>query len=136
MRPSESQLNQITKAWPSVKDMLSVPHSKAQYGRMVRFLDSLIDEVGNDQAHPLAALMETVGRLIEVYEELNVPAHSGDSVSALKMLMDEHGFKQKDMKEIGSQGVVSEILNGKRQLNRRQVQALAEKFHVSPAVFL
>ncbi len=65
MRPSESQLNQITKAWPSVKDMLSVPHSKAQYGRMVRFLDSLIDEVGNDQAHPLAALMETVGRLID-----------------------------------------------------------------------
>jgi hypothetical protein len=38
--------------------------------------------------------------------------------------------------EIGSQGVVSEILNGKRQLNTRQVRALNQWFGVSPAVFI
>jgi HTH-type transcriptional regulator/antitoxin HigA len=32
--------------------------------------------------------------------------------------------------------VVSEILNGKRELNARQIRALAERFHVSPAVFM
>ncbi|MEO1801157.1 MAG: transcriptional regulator, partial [Cyanobacteria bacterium J06629_2] len=40
-----------------------------------------------------------------------------------------------DLSEIGSQGVVSEILSGKRKLNVRQIQLLAERFHVSPATF-
>jgi len=40
------------------------------------------------------------------------------------------------MLEIGSQGVVSEILNGKRELNVRQIRELANRFHVSPAVFI
>jgi HTH-type transcriptional regulator/antitoxin HigA len=38
--------------------------------------------------------------------------------------------------EIGSQGVVSEFLSGKRELNLRQVKALAQRFKVSPNVFL
>ena len=48
----------------------------------------------------------------------------------------EHNLKQEDLSEIGSQGVVSEILNGKRQLNVNQIKKLGERFHVSPAVFL
>jgi HTH-type transcriptional regulator/antitoxin HigA len=40
------------------------------------------------------------------------------------------------MKEIGSQGVVSEVLSGKRSLNSRQIKALSERFAVSPAVFI
>jgi HTH-type transcriptional regulator/antitoxin HigA len=55
----------------------------------------------------------------------------------LSYLIHEHGLKQTDLRhEIGTQGVVSEILNGKRALNVRQIQALAERFQVSPAIFL
>jgi HTH-type transcriptional regulator/antitoxin HigA len=50
--------------------------------------------------------------------------------------MVEHGFKQSDLTEIGSQGVVSEILSGKRQLNIRQVKMLSKRFGVSPGVFI
>lgn len=50
--------------------------------------------------------------------------------------MDEHGLNQSDLPEVGSQGVVSEILRGRRQLNVRQVRALSERFGVSPAVFI
>ena len=50
--------------------------------------------------------------------------------------MDEHELTQSDLPEVGSQGVVSEILNGKRELNVRQVRALARKFKVSPAAFV
>jgi HTH-type transcriptional regulator/antitoxin HigA len=35
--------------------------------------------------------------------------------------MEQHGLKQTDLREIGSQGVVSEILSGKRDLNVRQI---------------
>jgi HTH-type transcriptional regulator / antitoxin HigA len=52
------------------------------------------------------------------------------------MLMHEHGLKQSDMQEIGSQGVVSEILRGKRALNMRQIKALAKRFNVAATVFV
>jgi HTH-type transcriptional regulator/antitoxin HigA len=50
--------------------------------------------------------------------------------------MEEHELTQSDLPEVGSQGVVSEILNGKRELNVRQIRALAERFGVSTAVFI
>jgi HTH-type transcriptional regulator/antitoxin HigA len=50
--------------------------------------------------------------------------------------MAQHGLRQADLPEIGSQGVVSEILAGRRELNLRQVRALAERFGVSPATFI
>ena len=50
--------------------------------------------------------------------------------------MEEKNLTQKDLSILGSQGVVSEILNGKRELNVRQIKALAEMFKVSPAVFI
>lgn len=50
--------------------------------------------------------------------------------------MEEHGLNQSDLSEIGSPGVVSEILNGKRELNVRQIRLLAKRFQVSPAVFI
>ncbi|EDZ66265.1 hypothetical protein NOC27_2945 [Nitrosococcus oceani AFC27] len=52
--------------------MIYVPHTEEEYERLVSFLDSLIDEVGEDEAHPLASLMEIVGVLIERYEEEHV----------------------------------------------------------------
>lgn len=55
---------------------------------------------------------------------------------ALHFLMEAHGLRQSDLPEIGSQGVVSEIINGKRELNVRQIRALAKRFAVSPAVFV
>jgi HTH-type transcriptional regulator/antitoxin HigA len=50
--------------------------------------------------------------------------------------MAEHGLRQTDLPEVGSQGVVSEILAGKRQLNARQIAALARRFQVRADVFL
>ena len=50
--------------------------------------------------------------------------------------MDEHGLTQSDLPEIGSQGVVSEVLNRKCELNVRQIRALATRFGVSPAAFI
>ena len=50
-----------------------VPHSEEEYRRLVALLDSRIDEVGEDESHPLASLMEIVGVLIEKYEDEHVP---------------------------------------------------------------
>ena len=50
--------------------------------------------------------------------------------------MREHGLRQTELPEIGSQGVVSEVLAGKRELNTRQIGRLARRFGVSSAVFI
>jgi len=43
-------------------------HTQAEYDRIVSLLDQLIDEVGEDESHPLASLMEVLSVLIERYE--------------------------------------------------------------------
>jgi HTH-type transcriptional regulator/antitoxin HigA len=67
------EVNKVLNAWPQMGRMIYVPHTKEEYERLVTFLDSLIDEVGEDELHPLASLMEIVGVLIERYEEEHVP---------------------------------------------------------------
>ena len=131
-----AQLKEIAKVWPDIQNIFSVPHNEKDYKKLVNLLDSLIDEVGNDESHPLASLMETLGSLIEIYEAHKLPEIEGNPVDALKALMEEHGIRQSGLLEIGSQGVVSEIISGKRQLNIRQIKALGKRFNVSPAVFV
>ena len=130
------QLKEIAKVWPDIQPIFSVPHNEKNYNKLVNFLDSLIDEVGNNENHPLTSLMETIGSLIEAYESQYINEMEGDPIDALNALMEEHGLKQLDLSEIGSQGVVSEILSGKRQLNVRQIKILSKRFKVSPAVFI
>ena len=131
-----TQLKEIAKVWPDIQPIFSVPHNKKDYNKLVNLLDSLIDEVGNNENHPLASLMETIGSLIEAYESQYVNEIEGDPIDTLNVLMTEHGLKQSDLTEIGSQGVVSEILSGKRDLNVRQIKILSKHFKVSPAVFI
>jgi len=130
------QLENISKAWPSIKAVFSVPHSEKEYLALVKTLDSLIDEVGNNQNHKLSPAMETIGNLIENYETQTCKINTSSPVDALKYLMQEHGLKQSDLKEIGSQGVVSEVLTGKRALNLEQIKKISKRFHVSPLVFI
>jgi len=49
------------------------PHIEAEYRQLVELLDSLIDEVGENESHPIASFMEVVGILIEKYEDEHVP---------------------------------------------------------------
>ena len=58
-------LGRTTDAWSSLAGKIYVPHSAEEYQQLVALLDSLIDEVRENESHPLASLMEIVGVLIE-----------------------------------------------------------------------
>ena len=109
---------------------------EAHYVRMSEMLEALLDETGGDEDHPAMGLVDIVGDLIEDYEAEHHALPETTGVQALKFLMEQHDLKQSDLTEIGSQGVVSEILAGKRELNIRQVRALSERFAVSAATFV
>ena len=110
--------------------------TEAEYHRAVAVLDEIVGEIGEQEGHSFADLAETLALAIAAYEEIHVPIHDASGPAVLRTLMDEHGLSQSNLPEVGSQGVVSEILAGKRDLNVRQVTALAARFGVSPAVFL
>ena len=130
-------LRHVEELWPEISCVFSVPHDPASYARIVAMVDDLIDETGGDENHPLAGLLDTLGSLVETYEDQNVPEMGKNPVAVLEFLMAEHGLKQVDLREeIGTQGVVSEVLRGKRKLNLRQIEALSRRFGVSPAVFI
>lgn len=63
----------VTAHWTELAKTIFVPHRESEYRQLVAFLDGLIDEVGEDEGHPLASLMELVGVLIERYEDEHVP---------------------------------------------------------------
>jgi HTH-type transcriptional regulator/antitoxin HigA len=58
--------------WPQVEPTLRVPHNDREYRQLVKLLDRLIDEVGENERHPLASMMEVLGVLIEKYEDEHV----------------------------------------------------------------
>ncbi len=64
---------QAEQVWQTVAKILYVPHDDAEYQHLVSILDKLIDQVGEDETHPLASLMEVIGVLIEKYEDDHVP---------------------------------------------------------------
>ncbi len=69
---STAQIEKAFEAWPNVGTALRVPHNQREYRQLVKLLDRLIDEVGENEAHPLASMMEVIGVLIEKYEDENV----------------------------------------------------------------
>jgi len=81
-------------------------------------------------------LAEVLTLLIEVYEEERYPIRSASPVEVLKELMDANNLRQKDLAPLlGSESVVSEVLSGKRELNKHHIEKLSKRFGVSPAVF-
>jgi HTH-type transcriptional regulator / antitoxin HigA len=90
----------------------------------------------SDQGHSLATLAATLGELIGDYDDEHFSAHAVSGVEVLQHLMESHGLKQSDLPEIGSQRVVSEVIRGRRELNVRQIRALAQRFGVSASHFV
>ena len=128
-------INELQIHWQNVAPLLTIRNER-EYNAAVKRLNELLDEIGDEEKHPLYSLLDTLSTLIEAYEEEYYPIPDSSGADVLRYLMEEHGLNQSSLPEIGSQGVVSEILNGKRELNVRQIRKLAERFKVSTAVFV
>jgi HTH-type transcriptional regulator/antitoxin HigA len=129
-------LVKVVQVWPQLSQLLFVPRTAAEYERTVAWLDELIDEVGEDENHPLSSLMETLGSLIESYENSHFPEPMGSPITSLQEFMADYNLGYTDLPELGDETVVREILQGKRDLTLAQVRFLAQRFGVTPALFV
>jgi HTH-type transcriptional regulator/antitoxin HigA len=81
-------------------------------------------------------LAELLTLLIENFEDKQYPLPRAKPLEVLRFLMEQHDLRQKDLVDIfGTASIVSEVLNGKRELNKDHIKRLSRRFHVSPELF-
>ena len=120
--------------WQVLGPLLTI-RDERDYAAAVERLDSLLGDIGDDEQHPLYGLLDTLGTLIHAYEEEHVPIPEAEGPEVLEYLMEEHNLPD-DLPEIGGAGSVRAVLARERELNAGEIRALAERFRVSPAVFI
>lgn len=135
------KVEQITPAWKELEARSSVKLSairgEQHYKAMHELMNELLDVIGDRASHPLAGLLDVVTMFVLDYEERHVEIPDASPAEVLRFLMEQHELRQVDLADLfGSQSNVSEVLNGKREINARQARALAKRFAVSPAVFI
>ena len=135
------RLSELVPAWEKLRE--AMPYfgpirNERDYSRMNKLMNSILEQVGDDENHELADLLDVVSTLVGEYEARHHPRlPAAEPREVLKFLMEEHNLKQVDLTDdLGTQSVVSEILTGKRDINIRQARALAKRFRVSPVVFI
>ncbi|HEY0429026.1 MAG TPA: helix-turn-helix domain-containing protein [Pyrinomonadaceae bacterium] len=112
--------------------------SDEEYGRLENIFNDLINKGEENLSPEQIRLFALLANLMEDYERRTLEAIAAASpVETLEYLMRENNLKQKDLAEIfGGQSVVSDVLKGKREINKAQARKLGEKFSLSPAAFI
>lgn len=104
----------------------------------IEFAGRLMKKGEGDRSPEETRLLDLLVTLIEDFETKAYPiAETSDPSVALRELMIEHELKQTDMLDIfGSQGVVSQVLNGKREISKTQARKLSERFRLPLDIFI
>ena len=131
-----ARLKAAIRHWSFVAPVLQPARNAKEYAALVEALDAALNAGGADENHPLAQLVEYLGEFVVEYEAKNTMPPDATGAEVLRYLMQHDNLRQIDLPELGSQGVVSELLSGRRDFNARQAKALAARFGVSAAMFL
>lgn len=131
-----ARLKTAIQHWSYVAPLLQPARNVKEYANLVEALDAALDAGGADETHPLARLADYLGELVAEYEAKDKMPPAATGVEALRYLMQRDSLRQIDLPELGSQGIVSELLSGRRDFNARQAKAMAERFGISAALFL
>ena len=128
----------ILKAWMPFKELVGVIgiHTEDDYAQARATIDVLLDEVGDDEDHPLADVLDFLSDQIKAYEDEHVAIPESDPKEVLRFLMGQQGLKQEDLSDCAPQGRISDILSGKRSIGKAIAKCLAHRFQVRADLFL
>jgi len=129
---------QLTQAWSRLQALvpLTAIHTEQHYDRAVVALNMLVDTAGMDDQHALADLLDTLGTLIQTYEEQHEAESVPTNTTILQFFMTEHDLTPADLIELGEPSVVQNVLAGKLSLTPPQLHVLARRFDVVPETFI
>ena len=128
----------ILKAWMPFKELVGVTgvHSEEDYEQAVATIEVLLNEVGDDESHPLADVLDFLAEQVKAYEDDHVVIPEASPSEVLRLLMEQHQLNQTDLTDIAPQGRISDILSGKRAISKDLAKRFATRFHVRADVFL
>jgi HTH-type transcriptional regulator / antitoxin HigA len=109
--------------------------SELEYDRALAIAERLTFK--KDRTEAEIKFLKLVVVLIEDYETEYYPMDNVAPHELLQHLMESNNTRQADLVGlIGSRGVVSEVVNGKRAISKAQAKALGDFFSVSPGLFI
>ena len=128
----------ILRAWLPFKRLVGVTsvRTRKDYAQARATIDALLDEVGDDETHPLADVLDYIADQVKAYEEDRFQIPEAAPGEVLRFLMEQHGLKQEDLRDCAPQSRISDILAGKRSISKEIAKRLAQRFHVRADVFL
>lgn len=129
----------VVAPWEAVNKALglSAPiRDEAHYNALLGFVDECFERFGAQAHHPAFALVDLVAERIREYEARMHPWPDLPANELLRELMNEHGLTQKDLPDVGTQSVISNLLCGKRKINLRQARALSARFKLPVTAFI
>jgi len=111
--------------------------NESEYDRVVVLMNKLA-VIPEDRITPeQERLLDLLTLLIETYDEEHYQVPDATPHEVIQLLMQERGLRNKDLEPaLGSRGVTSEVISGKRKPSKTQIKKLAEFFGVAPAVFI
>lgn len=111
-----------------------VIHGEAENKLFIETLERLTGKKNVTAAEE--KLIELLLVLVNDYESRNFTLPDAGPLDVIRHLMEEHSLRQKDLTDVfGTESIVSDVLNGKRELQKEHIKKLSARFHVSPAVF-
>jgi len=119
-------------------DLPGVITTEAENERFLKIAGRLLKKRDEDLSPEEDRLLDLLVTLIEDFEEKEYPMRQvANPQVALRELMREHELKQSDMLDVfGSQGVVSQVLNGKREISKAQARRLSARFRLPVDIFI
>ena len=128
----------ILQAWMPFKQAIGVTsvHTEEDYTRATATIDVLLDEIGDDDTHPLADVLDYLADQVKAYEDERFSIPKAEPREVLRFLMEQHGLHQEDLGDCAPQSRISEILSGKREISKENAKSLARRFNVHGDLFL
>ena len=137
---ANNDLDALASAWRELQARTPVKlgtiENARHYRTMTNLMNSLIDEIGDLEDHTLMGLLDVVTFLLRDYDERNTELPDVQPPAVLRFLIEQHNLSESALVAIfGSRSNVSDIFNGKREINSRQAKALSRRFGVPGAIF-
>ncbi|HET9113156.1 MAG TPA: helix-turn-helix domain-containing protein [Burkholderiales bacterium] len=140
MQAAQTQfdIRAIQSSWAAFESMVHLRsiHDETGYDQMVALMNSLLDEVGDDEDHALSGLLELVGDVVSKYEREHYAIEPAAPKDSLRFLIEARGLNQESLSAVVPQSNLSAILAGKRKISATLAGKLGKFFGVSPALFV
>ncbi len=119
----------LLKTWKPFRDVLgfSAIRTKKDYTRATAVMNQLLDDVGENENHPLADVLDYLSNQVITYEADHIEIPDASPRDVLRFLMEQHNLSQTDLADCAPQSRISEILNGRREISKEHGEGVGEE---------